>query len=850
MHLTPQQQAVVAHDRGPALVFAVAGAGKTTAMIHRIERLVREEICPAAQILATSFNRESALELRRRLRQWPHCQPVQVSTLHSLGYQIIQEAQRGGLLPTPRQGLGPDQAQDALRRLALQTAQEQRLPWLRELYELEWTDFWDYVGACKGNLRYADLETADLPPAALALATQAEPPSEALDWYLALYQLVERLRRANGWVTFDDMLLTSWELLQRHPDLLRRRQARYQTVLVDEFQDINLAQSEILDMLAAPHGNYMAIGDDDQTIYEWRGAQPSFILNFEQRYGATVYVMDENFRCPAGPLVLANAVIRCNKKRHPKQLHLTQGFRGETRLHTTDSWETLGKAVVDQIAAEHRHGRRYADLAVLVRLNGQTPFVEQQLIARGIPYRVSQPFYERWEIAGLLGFAALAVLEGRLRAGETLSKADRDALQTAWQQCYNRPKRYISRRSAEEILHSILGRPRSIAQVLREWAGGVREAYLIDRLLQFADDLAWTAERLAQPAGPLLVQLEQRLRYIDYVRESTAHPQLADGRALSVQALLRFAHGAADLPALLAQIEELRQARPARGQSETADAVTLSTIHQAKGLEWPVVLVPNLNDGIFPFLRSSAGDAAALEAELEEERRLLYVAVTRAREHLHLYTVQSEPPSRFLEEADAGRRIALIAAAGAAAAGDPARLTAEQLHALVLAVRTFALQRYFERWWSAAEARKTALAAAVLRLREALEQNRLWQAAQLTPADLAWWGQWAAAPLPPPLPGLAEWRAALRRPSPPARPRPDGLLRLGDKVTCDVGRGVVQRIVGERGRPLTSGRPAEIQFLYVALPSGLQVRLDLRQREIVHLFTGERQLLVQLIIDN
>ena len=305
--LTAQQRAIVAHDKGPALVFAVAGAGKTTAMAHRIRRLVQEGIFPPQQILATTFNRSAAEELRNRVSQWEGCAQVEVRTLHALGGSIIARAQQKGHLPTLKANASAqiDSATDTILNKALAAARGQKVSYVEELNHFDRQRFLTTLGIWKGQLAYANLQQAALPPAAATLARQATPP-KGLEWYLDLYRLYEEVRLTDGLLTFDDQLMTGWEVLVRHPDLLREIQRRYQCVLVDEFQDVNLAQSELLDLITAPHRNYMAIGDDDQTIYEWRGANADFILNFEQRYRAKIYFMTENFRCTAGQVVLAN----------------------------------------------------------------------------------------------------------------------------------------------------------------------------------------------------------------------------------------------------------------------------------------------------------------------------------------------------------------------------------------------------------------------------------------------------------------------------------------------------------------------------------------------------------------
>ena len=408
----------MAHDQGPALVFAVAGAGKTTALVHRLERLVRERVFEARKILATSFSRMAVEDLKRSLSRWPHTQGVQVSTLHALGYRIVRKAASEGLLKLVE--AREEGSEQALLQRTLRRARELRCPWAAELDNLEPDDFLSYVGACKGNLQYADLERSGLPPKALEVASQARAPQE-LEWYLELYRLLEQVRQEEGLLTFDDMLMSSWELLVRYPDILQTVQKAFQAVLVDEFQDVNLAQSELLELITRPHRNYMAVGDDDQTIYEWRGASPRFILGFAQRYKAKKYLIRDTFRCPAPQVALAGQVIAQNQNREPKRLSLTKGFGGRVHLRQEPHTPAQAQSLVSDIAGLLAEGRKPAEMVVLVRLYAQTPYIEQNLIERQIPYRVvgSDPFYQRPEIRVLLAYLRLvenpADVEGALR---------------------------------------------------------------------------------------------------------------------------------------------------------------------------------------------------------------------------------------------------------------------------------------------------------------------------------------------------------------------------------------------------------------------------------------------------
>ncbi len=717
---TPQQQGVIAHNSGPALVFAVAGAGKTTAMVHRIERLVREGIFPAERILATSFARANVKDLREAMKKWPHCGRVHLRTLHSLGYQIIRQALDQGLVRGLRLGGDDDEEESGGQSVLSKTLTEARrrnVPFKKELDGLDWVDFLAYVGYCKGNLQYAHLERANLPAAAHKLATQAEPPQK-LGWYLDLYRLYEEIRLQQGAITFDDMLLTAWELLLRLPPLASKVREMYQCVLVDEFQDINLVQSELLDILT-PHRNYMAIGDDDQTIYEWRGADPRFILEFAQRYKAQTYLINDNFRCPAAPLVLANQVIQFNQKRHPKQLSLTKGFQGETMIHRVKEVATMAGEIVRRIAAAHQQGLSYNEMAVLVRINAQTPYIEQALINQGIPYRVQQPFYDRPEIRTLVEYARLALIEQLLLAGKNpFGKQDnRDKFSTAWNSICNRPKRYISVQMREAIAAAVLQSGRALSAVLHEFAEETDDEWQALPLQILAEDLDWLRQNMGQDAAATLKKFDERIGYQGFLRDTSGFAQTGEGRAANVRAFIDYAKEKGDVLAFMGQVKQLADERVGQEAYQTGQAVSLATIHRSKGLEWPLVFVPQVNEAIYPF----NGAAASNE---EEERRLLYVALTRTKRDLHLFQLEKEPLSPFLRQAQSDITLQQVQALHHALNHPTPGWQATEALTVLKQTQVYKLERYFQSWWREEQARKEAIVAEVERFFAAATQQK------------------------------------------------------------------------------------------------------------------------------
>jgi DNA helicase-2/ATP-dependent DNA helicase PcrA len=760
--LTDQQQAIVAHDHGPALVFAVAGAGKTTAVVHRIERLVREGVCVPGRILATSFNKQATDELKAALSNWPHCARVQTKTLHAIGFGIINRAQREGLLPFPRLDAGDkDGLEQKILFTTLAEVRRAKVPYTPELEGLDHDDFLSYVGASKGNLRYADLERAGLPPKARRVATQALAP-RGLEWYLDLYRNFELVRKRMGAVTYDDMLMSGWELLIRFPDLLAAISAQFEMVLVDEFQDVNLAQFQILHLLTQPHRNYMVIGDDDQTIYEWRGASPRFILEFAATYRAQQYLIDDNFRCQGSQVALANEIIRHNKNRAPKRLSLTQGFGGSTKIVIDADRESMGRTIVETIKAELAAGRRASDMVVLVRIYAQTASIEPWLIEARIPYRVtgSTPFHQRTEVVTLLSYVRLALWERQLTAGATLSDVDAGAWSIAWSRVYNRPKRYFPKDLSEKIRDMVTARNIPLCRALRILTADAPNAALVDRMEALHDTFQWLTSVIeTDPADQVLRLLDARLGYREFLKESSGFAETGEARAANVGAVVTYASGKGTPLAFLRHVDEV--AVTAATLTRPADALEMTTVFRAKGREWGMVIVPDCNAGFVPFGEPD---------RLEEERRLFYVAITRAKMHLRLHVVKTAPISRFLEEARAWDTLQAVEMLGAAITVDPGHWTSRQLQTLLTAPHSLGLERFFTAWWRAEPHARVAVSRQMKHVYHVLGQRgahalvntksehaRLWQT--LAPAD----GEQVAEPIPLLETLLAEYVAETER---------------------------------------------------------------------------------------
>lgn len=722
--LTQEQLAVVSHDHGPALVFAVAGAGKTTAMVHRIARLVRQSIFAPQRILATSFSRATVQDIQTALQVWEDTRTVKASTLHAVGLQILRLAARRGLLPDLE--IHSEDGASSEHRLLRQTLTQARRQKMDLPAHLDEQDFLSYVGVCKGNFAYPLLQQVNLPASAMALVQQAVAPPE-LEIYLELYALYEAIRLQQRQITFDDMLLSAWECMHQSADLLAEIQGWYDCVLVDEFQDVNAVQSELLDLITARHRNYMVIGDDDQTIYEWRGASPRFILGFPARYQAKKYLLRNNFRSSASHLALANRMIRHNTERENKQLHLTRGFDGQTLVRQPANESQQAQQMVMDVMRACQSGYRFDEQAVLVRLFAQTPFLEQGLIEAGIPYRIvgSVPFYRRQEIRVLLAYLELAQLERLKLVGEGLRLDQQEQLQRHWLLIANRPVRYINRSGMDQVSHQ-LAQGVSLCAALETLSQQADSKYKAKKIRLLRDSMHDLIDSgLDLPAGETLERLERELEYCKFLRKSSGFPETGEGRARTVEAFLSYAAQLPSCQALEAHLQGLAQA-----QQHEGDALTLTTIFRAKGLEWPVVYIPHCNQGYIPY--SSAHS-------LEEERRLFYVALTRPQVQLYLYILQDFPISRFLTEAAYEQTLQQVSEIQQVLQRDVKDWQISDMLTLLQSQGGLLLSDYLENWWQVAPRVRQAARQQVSDLAHVAKQHHLLDSLSLSLPDLQRW---------------------------------------------------------------------------------------------------------------
>ena len=638
--LNPQQQAAVRHPGGPLLVLAGAGSGKTRVLTARIAYLIQERGVAPQKIFAVTFTNRAAGEMRSRVAALLGADPkgLWIGTFHSLSARLLRRE-------AAHLGFGPnftiydqDDSESFIKRLLEQRGLSPKANPPRAIHAV--------ISSAKNRMLLAE-----------ELGAQAESPLErvAAEIYA---QLGPALRQANA-MDFDDLLLHPLALFREHPERLAYWQQRFQHVLVDEFQDTNAAQYRLVKLLAAGHTNLCVVGDDDQAIYGWRGADVRHMLSFQQDFpAATLIKLEQNYRSTQVILDAANGVIAENARRLGKTLFTaTQGGEPVTLLTAADERDEAEWLAAELARRAAEADVPYEGMAILYRTNAQSRPLEEAFRFRGIPYRLvgAVSFYERREVKDVLAYLRLIA-----------NPADDEA----FVRVVNVPRRGIGDASLSQLLRTAAqwGKPlletARAADRVADLRPNVREAFqALARLI--ADLRARYGD-----ADPATV-LEQTIATVGYGQYLADEGPEGIERLENVQELIagaaEWAETAADegeeagdevgeggtgKGASLIERYLTQAALVTSADQGTGDptGVTLMTVHMAKGLEWPVVTLAGLEDGLFPLAR-----AAGEPGGLEEERRLCYVGLTRAREKLYLSWARTRYRNGRLEMSESSR---------------------------------------------------------------------------------------------------------------------------------------------------------------------------------------------------
>ncbi len=645
LSLNPAQEAAVRHPGGPLLVLAGAGSGKTRVLTARIAHLIKERSVAPQRVFAVTFTNRAAGEMRSRVATLLGADPtgLWIGTFHALSARLLRRE-------AAHLGFGPnftiydeDDSESFIKRLLEHRGLSPKANPPRALHAM--------ISSAKNLM---------LLPEEFGAAADSPLERAAAEIYA---MLGPALKQANA-MDFDDLLLHPLTLFQEHPERLAYWQRRFEHVLVDEFQDTNAAQFRLVKQLAAEHRNICVVGDDDQAIYGWRGADVRHMLSFERDFpGAILVKLEQNYRSSQVILDAANGVIAENAQRLGKTLFtVKEGGEPVTVLISADERDEA-----EWLAGEFaRRGAEtevpYEGMAVLYRTNAQSRPLEEAFRFRGVPYRLvgAVSFYERREVKDALAYLRLIA-----------NPADDEA----FLRIVNVPRRGVGEASIAQVIRTAAQWGRPLLEAARaadrvpDLRPNVREAFAgVARLM---DDLR---ERFGR-ADPATV-LEQVVAAVGYAQYLAEEGLEGIERLENVQELIAGAaewaetavvereggEGESDVEPEASLLERyLTQAAlvtPADEGTGAPNGVTLMTVHMAKGLEWPVVALAGLEDGLFPLAR-----AAGEPGGLEEERRLCYVGLTRAQEKLYLSWARTRyrngrlelsEPSRFLEAVPAG----------------------------------------------------------------------------------------------------------------------------------------------------------------------------------------------------
>ncbi len=589
------------------LVLAGPGSGKTTVITNRVRYLTEKAGVDPGHILVITFTRAAAREMKERYEQMTQagCSRVSFGTFHSVFFLILKLAYRY-------------QAANIVR-------EEQRIQFVRELLEhcdLEVEDEGEFIASVLSEISMVKGELMDLDH------YYAKNCSE--DVFKQLFLGYEEQLRKRRLLDFDDMLVMCYQLFKERPDILSAWQNKYKYILIDEFQDINRIQYEIVRMLAEPENNLFIVGDDDQSIYRFRGAKPEIMLGFERDYpDAPRLLLDQNYRSSRQIVEAAGNVIRHNRTRFPKDI---RAARGNGRPLDIREWpEPIDESLA--IAGELRDyasmGIAYEDMAVLYRTNLGPRLLIEKLMEYNIPFNMRDTvpnLYDHWIVKNVLSYIKAAT--GDLSRSNILT-------------IINRPKRYMSR----DALEGQMVNWEAVKSFYQD------KNWMLDRIEQLEYDLIML--KTMAPAAAVNY-IRKAVDYDSYLREYAGERRMKPEELLEVlDQLQESAAGFKTYDAWFAHMDHYRDQllKQAQGGNGREKGVSLMTMHSSKGLEFRVVYILDANEGITPHHK------AVLDPDVEEERRMFYVAMTRAKERLHIYYVREryhkkQEKSRFAEEAE------------------------------------------------------------------------------------------------------------------------------------------------------------------------------------------------------
>ena len=611
MECNKEQEEAIMHQDGPAMVLAGPGAGKTYVITNRVKALIDEYGVKPEQILVVTFSKAAAVEMKERFEMLTGGQrlPVRFGTFHSVFFQILRLAYHYEV---------KDIATPALKyRFLEETLNETG-------YEVD--DKKEFLSDIEKEISRVKGEGIEI-DCYFSSACSAEIFQKMFRGYQ------EKLQR-HRCLDFDDMVVYTYQLLKEREDIRRRWQAQFRYLLIDEFQDINRLQYETVCMLAEPENNLFIVGDDDQSIYGFRGAKPVIMLSFPKRFPDTKQiVLGVNYRCSDEIMKAAERLIGKNNERYEKHIVANKGKEQPVHMKKCENLPDEAEKIVAQIQMYQKEGIAYQEMAVLFRTNMQMRLLAGKLMEHGVPFTMRENLpnlFDTWMAKDIMCYLQLALGN---RSREKFLKIA------------NRPVRYLSRTAFTE--------PEVSFDKLRAYYAVKNQEWMEERIWNFEYDL----KNLASLSPYAAIHfIRKGIGYDEFLKTYADERNVnADDWFDVLDEMQEMARDKKSIPEFLSfvenygdTLEEMRQEQK-KQQVKEEPGVSLMTMHASKGLEFPVVFVPTLNEDIVPYRK------AVQEGNLEEERRMLYVAMTRAKTYLHLSFVKERfhkeaEPSPFLYE--------------------------------------------------------------------------------------------------------------------------------------------------------------------------------------------------------
>ncbi len=597
------QLTAVRHKEGPMLVLAGPGSGKTAVITGRAHALIRAGVDPS-RILVVTFTRAAAAEMKNRFlaREGSAGTAVTFGTFHGVFYGILKSVFQ----------IGSDNI----------LSEEDKLKLIRQI-----VDHYYKSGEQEAELPLNVIREIGMIKSRRLDLKHYYSGSLPQDSFRKVYEAYEKWKKEHRKIDFDDIMDKCCELLTKRKDILKKWQEKFTYILIDEFQDISPVQYEIIKMLALPENNLFIVGDDDQSIYRFRGASPEIMLGFPKDYpDAKTVTLNKNYRCTPQILTAAGRMISHNRKRFPKELTAVRPDGDPVVCAAFDHPGAEARFLAEEIRKLSEKGIPWNQMAVLVRTNQGCRTAVEQMMAWQIPFSIGDTppcLYDHWIAQDLFAYFRLA--------GGSGARSD-------FLRIYNRPNRFISRDALTDRQISF--------EMLYDYYED--KDWMCDRIEQLETDLKVISR--VSPYGALQY-IRHTVGYEEYLRDYALKRKLKAEELFQIyDELCDSARNYKTLQEWEDHIREYREnLQQQRSRTGNPDSVMVSTLHASKGMEYDVVFILDINEGVIPYQK------AVLDADLEEERRMFYVGMTRARKKLYLYHVRERyekkmQPSRFLEE--------------------------------------------------------------------------------------------------------------------------------------------------------------------------------------------------------